>query len=112
MARVRWLLVPLLALALVSVSGVAQSRTASAASLYADEYAPLPAPGGDDIVVVLGGGEGSRDGDPDDWIDGNRANAISVRTETSVRVCRDPLFSTSLFRRLATRLFQVRQLLP
>lgn len=79
MAKIRWLLATLLALILLSASGITPASAANAA-----QARDLIARGGTAVVPptvgVLGGsggsGSGDTDGDPDDIIEGNRVVAL------------------------------------
>lgn len=87
MTKFRWLLVTLLALTLLSASGISPASAATASqprdlTLVPSSTVVPPTSG------VLGGGSGGgvTDGDPDDIIEGNRVAAMAAGTSTQTGV--------------------------
>lgn len=83
MTKFRWLLVTLLALTLLSASGISPASAAIASQprdlILTPSSTVVPPTSG-----VLGGGSGGgvTDGDPDDIIEGNRVVAMATGTST------------------------------
>jgi len=83
MTKFRWLLVTLLALTLLSASGIFPANAATASQPRDLTLAPGSAVVPPTIGVLGGGsGGGGTDGDPDDIIEGNRVAAAVTGTST------------------------------
>ncbi|MHB8079110.1 MAG: hypothetical protein ACYDIE_07635 [Candidatus Krumholzibacteriia bacterium] len=87
MNRFRWLLVTLLALTLLSASGIAPASAATV-TLTRDLTATSTAAAAPPTIEAYSGssGGGNVDGDPDDIIEGNRLVAVTTGLSTQTAV--------------------------